>query len=473
MLIQTLDFVRLLVYLGFFAVLTTFFGLPIHIMRDLFMTSRSFVKRLNAMLRYRNATRDMNARYPDATQAEIADNDTCIICREDMRPWSLPDNAEDERRVDARPVVPISERHRSKKLPCGHVLHLGCLKSWLERQQVCPTCRAPVSGQTLAQAQPAVAAGRLGGAGAQPHPLAGGRPQQGQQPPAVPNNGVRGGMINLGPLRVAYGRAVVPGNVNPAAAQEAARQAMMAQAGVPPGARVFGLELGNVPAPANRTPLQGWRQPHPAVPVPTTSTSTQDIGQLIRSTEQRIMEEAEKLKLQEKDLKVLKRMQQELCRHKTVNKEERTLRQDEASGAPAVPTTMQGGDNERVSTPQQSQHHAETESGPSDVLDMNQEGASAPNVPTTTSDGNAANQPSPPARYESPGTDVVVSNQPGRMPSIGDVEEEDNIDTRTVATPKQAIPTRNENVSSDGSDGTQPRAGSGAADAARDDRSTA
>ena len=72
-LIYNPDFMRLLVYLTFFAVLTTFFGLPIHIMRDLFVTSRSFIKRLTAMLRYRNATRDMNAKYPDATQEEIAD----------------------------------------------------------------------------------------------------------------------------------------------------------------------------------------------------------------------------------------------------------------------------------------------------------------------------------------------------------------------------------------------------------------
>ena len=33
----------------------------------------------------------------------------------------------------------------AKKLPCGHFFHVHCLRSWLERQQTCPTCRAPVS----------------------------------------------------------------------------------------------------------------------------------------------------------------------------------------------------------------------------------------------------------------------------------------------------------------------------------------
>ena len=29
----------------------------------------------------------MNARYPDATSEEVAREDVCIICREEMRPW--------------------------------------------------------------------------------------------------------------------------------------------------------------------------------------------------------------------------------------------------------------------------------------------------------------------------------------------------------------------------------------------------
>merc|ERR1711939_604227 len=35
-------------------------------------------------------------------------------------------------------------RDGAKKLACGHVLHVECLKRWLEQQQTCPTCRRPV-----------------------------------------------------------------------------------------------------------------------------------------------------------------------------------------------------------------------------------------------------------------------------------------------------------------------------------------
>lgn len=101
-------------------------------MRDLLMTARDFLKRLNSVLRYRRAIQEMN-RYPDATQVELDQENTCIICREDMRVWDL----------NANPGA--LDRIRPKKLPCGHILHLGCLKSWLERQQVCPTCRSPVT----------------------------------------------------------------------------------------------------------------------------------------------------------------------------------------------------------------------------------------------------------------------------------------------------------------------------------------
>lgn len=94
------------------------------------MTARSFIKRLGAMLKYRQAIKDMN-RYNDATEEDLARENTCIICREDMHVWVPNDRA----RV---------ERTRPKKLPCGHILHLGCLKSWMERQQVCPTCRRSV-----------------------------------------------------------------------------------------------------------------------------------------------------------------------------------------------------------------------------------------------------------------------------------------------------------------------------------------
>ncbi|KAL2281510.1 hypothetical protein FJTKL_11654 [Diaporthe vaccinii] len=199
------DLLKLSVYTAFFCVLLVFYGLPIHIMRDLFMTTRSFVKRLTALLRYKQALRDMN-RYPDATAEDLGREDTCIICREEMRPWD--------------PNAGQVERTRPKKLPCGHILHFGCLKSWLERQQVCPTCRSsvvvdqpPRNGQYRPRMafhiqpnlpggpnQPAPANGQA--PGAQDAQLNGQAGQGGQQQPAGPRAAMR--YINLGPIRLGF-----------------------------------------------------------------------------------------------------------------------------------------------------------------------------------------------------------------------------------------------------------------------------
>ncbi|RSH94287.1 E3 ubiquitin-protein ligase hrd1 [Saitozyma podzolica] len=80
------DFVKLLTYLSFFAVILLHYGLPLHILRDVYMTLRSFLGRVGDLIRYRRATRDMDALYPDATPEEVerTGDRTCIICREEM-----------------------------------------------------------------------------------------------------------------------------------------------------------------------------------------------------------------------------------------------------------------------------------------------------------------------------------------------------------------------------------------------------
>jgi len=124
------DMLHLFVYLIFFIIVFTYYGLPLHLVRDLYWTFRNFRQRVSDFLRYRRVTANMNERFPDASAEDLARCDgTCIICREEMSPTTA-----------------------NKKLPCGHVFHLTCLRSWLERQQNCPTCRANVLGSRPADA---------------------------------------------------------------------------------------------------------------------------------------------------------------------------------------------------------------------------------------------------------------------------------------------------------------------------------
>ncbi|KAL6127353.1 hypothetical protein ACLB2K_075394 [Fragaria x ananassa] len=113
------DLLHLSMYLCFFIVIFMYYGLPVHLIRELYETFRNFRIRVADYVRYRKITSNMNDRFLDATPEELTTGDaTCIICREEMT--------------------------TAKKLLCGHLFHVACLRSWLERQHTCPTCRAPV-----------------------------------------------------------------------------------------------------------------------------------------------------------------------------------------------------------------------------------------------------------------------------------------------------------------------------------------
>ncbi|KAI0169480.1 hypothetical protein GGR52DRAFT_468658 [Hypoxylon sp. FL1284] len=285
------DLVKLAVYSAFFAILTMFYGLPIHIMRELFMTARSFVSRLSALMRYRKALQDMG-RLTDATEEELAREDTCIICREEMRPWDPS-------------AVGAVERSRPKKLLCGHILHFGCLKSWLERQQVCPTCRHPVSMD--------------GGAanGAAPGPNAGGQPNAAGQP--APGNGAanggqpaqgRGGnmrVFQLGPIRLGFAQ----GN-----AQNIHEMAQRLR---------LPLDGANVNAPAAPVPPP-QAPPTPAAQVDTSNNSN-NLGSIMEMRAQletislRIQHEMQTLQTNQAEAQALYALASELGRIRQMNQE--------------------------------------------------------------------------------------------------------------------------------------------------------
>lgn len=58
----------------------------------------------------------MEENFPIASSEELAQNtDDCAICWDHM--------------------------NSARKLPCGHFFHTTCLRSWLEQDTSCPTCR--------------------------------------------------------------------------------------------------------------------------------------------------------------------------------------------------------------------------------------------------------------------------------------------------------------------------------------------
>ncbi|THH15474.1 hypothetical protein EW146_g4999 [Bondarzewia mesenterica] len=170
-------FLKLTTYLTFFTFILTFYGVPLNVVRDIYVTARSFITRLRTLIRYHTATRNMDERYPNATEDEMAamSDRTCIICREEMVVRNPPregNSADDSGSSNTSRDGPNTT---PKKLPCGHIFHFHCLRSWLERQQSCPTCR-----RAVLDTDPQASSGRAGRRGAGRGP---------QQPGAAPGLG--------------------------------------------------------------------------------------------------------------------------------------------------------------------------------------------------------------------------------------------------------------------------------------------
>merc|ERR1711976_247781 len=106
-----IGFVKVILYLLFIMIMVRIYTLPLFAVRPMYLTMRSFKKAFNDVLLSRRAIHNMNTLYPDATAEELAATDNvCIICREEMTVPSL-----------------------TKKLPCGHIFHRNCLRSWFQR----------------------------------------------------------------------------------------------------------------------------------------------------------------------------------------------------------------------------------------------------------------------------------------------------------------------------------------------------
>jgi E3 ubiquitin-protein ligase synoviolin len=301
--------IKLGIYVALFFMLLRFYGLPIHMMRDLFMTSRDFLKRLGALLRYRRAIQEMK-KYPDATAEDLSRENTCIICREEMHPW---DENNDNSAVD---------RVRPKKLPCNHILHLGCLKSWLERQQVCPTCRTPVTEDRARAPQNRAAGLRIQiGAGAaapgQPPMQQPGNADNAAAPPAAnqpaPQGGAGGARVfNLGPLRLGFGAGPQ--------VQDLARQFGIPQAQANPAAAQAAPATAPAPAPVPTTAQIGL-----------SDDNLQNVSFLLHTAEAQIQRELHSIQASQHELQTISLLLAEL---------QRIRQRQQIIGAPVIPPAM-------------------------------------------------------------------------------------------------------------------------------------
>lgn len=127
-------FIKVLLYIAFMTIMIKVHTFPLFAIRPMYLSMRQFKKAVTDAIMSRRAIRNMNTLYPDATPEDLqASDNVCIICREEMVTGA-------------------------KKLPCNHIFHSSCLRSWFQRQQTCPTCRMDVLRASTPQAAPAAPA---------------------------------------------------------------------------------------------------------------------------------------------------------------------------------------------------------------------------------------------------------------------------------------------------------------------------
>ncbi|KAF3340231.1 E3 ubiquitin protein ligase RIN3-like protein [Carex littledalei] len=123
-----LDIAAFAMGLGHYLTICYLRGMSFHLVDAfLIMNMRALLsaifKRVKAYVKLCRALSSLDGSLSDASYEEICEfNDECAICRGPMS--------------------------RAKKLPCNHLFHLACLRSWMDQGFTevysCPTCRRPL-----------------------------------------------------------------------------------------------------------------------------------------------------------------------------------------------------------------------------------------------------------------------------------------------------------------------------------------
>lgn len=101
----------LIIYACFIVLTSMTYKIPLNLFRSFLVVADQLVSKVKTFVAYMKLCKELE-KCIDGTG-----DGYCPVCHDDMEV--------------------------GKKLKCGHVFHLECLKKWCERQQNCPMCKAP------------------------------------------------------------------------------------------------------------------------------------------------------------------------------------------------------------------------------------------------------------------------------------------------------------------------------------------
>lgn len=129
------------------------FSLQFMILKDLIWDFLSIYQNAISLWKIYKNNKQLDAKLPNVTVHDLKDHDNiCIVCMDDLVKLgsSKTVNPKEVKQDGSKTLLTqqdidsMSKHKKPKKLPCGHMLHLSCLKNWMERSQTCPICRLAV-----------------------------------------------------------------------------------------------------------------------------------------------------------------------------------------------------------------------------------------------------------------------------------------------------------------------------------------
>ncbi|KAH9602354.1 hypothetical protein KSS87_020019 [Heliosperma pusillum] len=150
-----LDVMTLVMALGHYVLIWWLHGMTFQLVDAiLFLNIRALlsavVKRIKGFIKLKIALGALHVALPDATSEEIqAYDDECAICRaSDLLLLCACLLLLPQLSLHLSLFFSFEPMARAKRLPCKHLFHLDCLRSWLDQSLMemytCPTCRKPL-----------------------------------------------------------------------------------------------------------------------------------------------------------------------------------------------------------------------------------------------------------------------------------------------------------------------------------------
>lgn len=121
-----------LVYLNGFSFSLEYLFVDFHLYLSISSVCSNLYAKIKSAQNYWKLTQDMDKRFTRISPSEIETMTdlTCAICRDDITSSS------------------------GRRLPCDHVFHYSCLRSWLERESFCPICKRSLFPDKPRSSQP-------------------------------------------------------------------------------------------------------------------------------------------------------------------------------------------------------------------------------------------------------------------------------------------------------------------------------